>query len=54
MSSPAEAPGAAVERSVAVLLARLDELLHDWQLLAEYDGGYALHRCRVCRTEVVR
>lgn len=34
--------------------ALLPDLLHDWVLLAEYDGAYALHRCRVCRTEVVR
>lgn len=36
------------------LAALLPDLLHDWLLLAEYDGGYALHRCRLCGTEVVR
>ncbi len=30
------------------------ELLHDWRVVSEHDGGYTLVRCRVCRTEVVR
>lgn len=52
MSTPAT--GDTVEAAVAALRAALPDLLHDWVLLAEYDGAYALHRCRVCRTEVVR
>jgi hypothetical protein len=30
------------------------ELLHDWRTVSEHDGGYALLRCQVCGTEVVR
>lgn len=26
-------------------------LLHDWNVLAEYDGGYTVGRCRVCGEE---
>jgi hypothetical protein len=53
--SPAE-PGrpllaAAVDIGGAALW---DELLHDWQLRSEHDGGYSLLRCRVCGTELVR
>ena len=33
---------------------RWDELLHDWQVRSEHDGGYSLLRCRLCGTEVVR
>jgi hypothetical protein len=45
---------AAMAALTAALHAVLPDLLHDWVLLAEYDGAYALHRCRVCRTELVR
>lgn len=44
----------AVQSLVDELLALLPDLLHDWTVLAEFDGAYALQRCRVCRTEVVR
>jgi hypothetical protein len=30
------------------------ELLHDWRVVSEHDGGYTLVRCRVCRTETVQ
>lgn len=30
-----------------------DELLHDWRVVAEYDG-VELVRCRICTTEVIR
>ena len=43
-----------LEAALDELRAGLPDLLHDWVVVAEYDGAYALHRCRVCRTEVVR
>ena len=33
---------------------RWEELLHDWQVRSEHDGGYVLVRCRVCGTETLR
>ena len=33
---------------------RWEELLHDWQVRSEHDGGYVLVRCRVCATETLR
>lgn len=44
----------AVQSLVDELLELLPDLLHDWLVLAEFDGAYALQRCRVCGTEVVR
>ena len=45
---------AVVQSLVDELRALLPDLLHDWAVLAEFDGDYALQRCRVCGTEVVR
>ena len=33
---------------------RWEELLHDWQVRSEHDGGYVLLRCRVCGTDTLR
>lgn len=33
---------------------RWEELLHDWQVRSEHDGGYVLLRCRVCGTDSLR
>ena len=56
MSSPTAGPDSvdAVARMLAALPELLADLVHDWQVLAEYDGAYTLHRCSVCRTELVR
>ena len=57
MASAASGPGAAeqsLSAALAELRALLPDLLHDWAVVAEFDGAYALHRCRICRTEVVR
>ena len=43
-----------VQDAVDALHGLLPDLLHDWALVAEYDGDYALHRCRHCSTELVR
>jgi hypothetical protein len=31
--------------------ADLLQLLHDWRVVGEYDGGYVLGRCDVCGRE---
>ena len=37
--------------SKALAQADLLQLLHDWRVLGEYDGGYVLGRCMVCGRE---
>jgi len=44
---------AAAQALVDDLAALLPDLLHDWSVVAEYDGAYALRRCRICGTELV-
>ena len=41
-------------RPVAAGALPWGELLHDWRVLSEHDGGYTLLRCRICGTDVVR
>ena len=53
--SPAERSGPVAAAALQLVAdARWDELLHDWQVRSEHDGGYSLLRCRLCGTEVVR
>lgn len=43
-----------VEPLASLAAVNWDELLHDWTVRSEHDGGYTLLRCRTCGTEVVR